>query len=129
MTSLGLANTLLGVDAIRGRRLIGSDLNEAGLLSLLDEMDAQGIPTKVIVTVIGGQGYVFGRGNQQLSHRVLRRVGKENILIVATESKMLALNGKPLLVDTGDAEVNEMLTGYAKVITSLNRTMAYRISC
>jgi predicted polyphosphate/ATP-dependent NAD kinase len=129
MTSLGLANTLLGVDAIRGRRLIGSDLNEAGLLTLLDEMDALGIPTKVIVTVIGGQGYVFGRGNQQISHRVLRRVGKENIVIVATESKMLALNGKPLLVDTGDAEVNQMLTGYAKIITSLNRKMAYRISC
>ncbi|NLT48360.1 MAG: ATP-NAD kinase, partial [Clostridiales bacterium] len=78
--------------------------------------------------VIGGQGYVFGRGNQQLSHRVLKRVGKDNIIIAATEAKMIALGGKPLLVDTGDITVNEQLSGYVKVITSMNRQMAYRVA-
>lgn len=128
MDLLGLKNTLLGVDAVLNKQLVGSDLNEAGLLKLLDEMESRGIPVKVIVTVIGGQGYLFGRGNQQLSHRVLRRVGKENIIVGATESKMIALGGKPLLVDTGDAEVNEMLSGYVKVITSMNRQMVYRVA-
>lgn len=127
MDTLGIPNTLLGVDAVLNGELIGSDLNEAGLLALLDRMEEQGVPSKIVVTVIGGQGYVFGRGNQQLSHRVIRRVGKENIVIGATESKLIALNGKPLLVDTGDADVNQMLSGYVKVITAMNRKMAYRV--
>ena len=128
MDILGLKNTLLGVDAVLNRELIGCDLNEAGLLGLLDRMESKGIPVKVVVTVIGGQGYVFGRGNQQLSHRVLSRVGKDNIIIAATETKMIALGGKPLLVDTGDAAFNELLAGYVKVITSMNRQMAYRVA-
>lgn len=128
MDVLGLKNTLLGVDAVLNRKLVGSDLNESALLELLDEMDSKGIPAKVVVTVIGGQGYVFGRGNQQLSHRVLKRVGKDNIIIAATEAKMIALGGKPLLVDTGDVTVNEQLSGYVKVITSMNRQMAYRVA-
>lgn len=128
MESLGLKNTLLGVDAVLDGRLIGSDLNESGLIKLADEMLDRGIGIKVVVTVIGGQGYVFGRGNQQLSHKVLRKIGKENIIIAATESKMIALGGKPLLVDTGDTDFNEYLSGYVKVITSMNRQMAYKVS-
>lgn len=128
MDALGLKNTLLGVDAVLNKELIASDLNESGLLELLDKMDQASMRVKVVVTVIGGQGYVFGRGNQQLSHRVLRRIGKENIIIAATESKMIALGGKPLLVDTGDNEFNKYLSGYVKVITSMNRQMAYRVA-
>lgn len=128
MDLLGLKNTLLGVDAVLNGSLVGNDFNEAGLLSLLDKMEEKEIPVKVIVTVIGGQGYIFGRGNQQLSHRVLRRIGKNNLIVVATESKMIALGGKPLLVDTGDPEVNQQFSGYVKVITAINRTMAYPIA-
>lgn len=128
MDMLGLENTLLGVDAVLNRQLVGSDLNEAGILELLDQMETKGVSAKIVVTVIGGQGYVFGRGNQQISHKVIARVGIENIIIAASESKMIALNGKPLLVDTGDARINEMLSGYVKVITAMNRQMAYRIA-
>lgn len=128
MDMLGLANTLLGVDAVLNRQLVGSDLNEAGILDLLDQMERKGVSAKIVVTVIGGQGYVFGRGNQQISHKVIAGAGKENIIIAASESKMIALNGKPLLVDTGDARINEMLSGYVKVITAMNRQMAYRIA-
>ncbi len=128
MDMLGLENTLLGVDAVLNRRLVGSDLNEAGILELLDQMERKGVSAKIVVTVIGGQGYVFGRGNQQISHRVIARAGKENIIIAASESKMIALCGKPLLVDTGDARINEMISGYVKVITAMNRQMAYRIA-
>lgn len=128
MDLLGLKNTLLGVDAVLNGSMVGKDLNETSLLSLLDDMEAKEIPVKVIVTVIGGQGYIFGRGNQQLSHRVLRRIGKPNLIVVATESKMIALGGKPLLVDTGDGEVNQQFAGYVKVITAIHRTMAYPVS-
>ncbi|HZK02490.1 MAG TPA: ATP-NAD kinase family protein [Anaerovoracaceae bacterium] len=128
MDSLNLDNTLLGVDAVLNRRLVGLDLNENKLLELLCEMDAKGIGAKAVVTVIGGQGYVFGRGNQQLSHKVLSKIGRENIIIGATEGKMIALGGKPLLVDTGDFEFDKYLSGYVKVVTSFNKYMAYRIS-
>lgn len=128
MNLLGLKYTLLGVDAVLNGALVGNDLNETSLLSLLDQMEEKSIPVKVIVTVIGGQGYIFGRGNQQLSHRVLRRIGKSNLIVVATESKILALDGKPLLVDTGDGEVNQQFSGYVKVITALNRFTAYPVT-
>ncbi len=129
MDILHLKSTLLGVDVIFNRQLIRSDVNERGLLELLDQMEGRAVRSRIIVTVIGGQGYVFGRGNQQISDRVIRRVGKDNMIIVATERKMIALNGKPLLVDTGDGELDRDLSGYVKVITAQNRQMAYRLTC
>ena len=80
-----------------------------------------------MVTVIGGQGYVFGRGNQQLSPEVIRKVGKDNIRIVATRDKLQALNRRPLLVDTGDDELNQMLKGYYHVLVSYDREVMYRL--
>ena len=112
MEKLGLEHTLLGVDAVYQRRLAGADLNESQLLGLIKEKK-----TNIIVSVIGGQGYIFGRGNQQISPNVVKKVGKENIIVVATKHKILSLQGNTLLVDTGDEEVNLMFNGYIKVIT------------
>ena len=123
MNKLGLPNTLLGVDAVFRKKLIGSDLNETLLLNILANQKA-----KIVVTVIGGQGHVFGRGNQQISPEVIRRVGKENIVIAATEAKILALKGKPLRVDTGDAGVDAMLKGYARVVVGLHKRLVCRIA-
>jgi len=123
MSKLGLPNTLLGIDAVFKKQLVGSDLNESRLLELLKNRKG-----KIVVTVIGGQGHVFGRGNQQISPAVIKSVGTENIIIVATENKLLGLNGQPLLVDTGDAAVNQMLRGYAKVVVGLHRRIVYRVS-
>jgi len=119
---LGLSKTLLGVDVVLNGELIAADANEEKLLELVEGKEA-----RVIVTVIGGQGFVFGRGNQQISPQVIRSVGSQNITIIATPGKLAALQGRPLLVDTGDPEVDEMLCGYAKVVTEYGRRVVYRV--
>ena len=123
MEKLGLRDTLLGVDAVHQKRLIGSDLNETQLLEIIENRKA-----KIIVTVIGGQGFIFGRGNQQISPSVIRKVGRENIIVVATRNKIFALGGSPLLVDTGDEGADKMLTGYMKVVTGLNERLLLKVA-
>ena len=119
MERLGLPNTLLGVDAVRDLELAGSDLNESQLLKLLEDREG-----RIIVSIIGRQGFVFGRGNQQISSEVIKKVGRNNIIILATMEKILTLGGEPLLVDTGDMEVDKSLAGYLQVITGFReRTM------
>jgi predicted polyphosphate/ATP-dependent NAD kinase len=112
---LGIHKTLLGVDVVSKRRIVAEDVNEAQLLKLIEQKKA-----KIVVTPIGGQGYIFGRGNQQISPRVIREVGRDNIIIAATKTKLNTIVGRPLLVDTGDIEVDGMLAGYMKV------TVGYR---
>ncbi len=123
MDRLGLPKTLLGVDALRDRRLAGSDLTESRLLALLDEAGE----ACIVVTVIGGQGHIFGRGNQQISPRVLARVGLENVIVVASQTKLLSLDGGPLLVDTGDPAVDASFPPYMKVVTGLGERTMYPV--
>jgi predicted polyphosphate/ATP-dependent NAD kinase len=120
---LGLEKTLIGVDVLRNRQWVGVDVNEAQLL----ECVSRG-PTKIVITPIGGQGYLFGRGNQQISPRVITAVGADNILVVGTRQKIYALSGRPLLVDTGDPEVDELLSGYVSVITGYDERMVYPVA-
>jgi predicted polyphosphate/ATP-dependent NAD kinase len=120
---LGVAGTLLGVDAVDGARLVGADLNEAQILALLDGREA-----KLVVGVVGGQGYVFGRGNQQLSPAVIRRVGLDNIDVVAALDKVLALDPPTLRVDTGDPELDGELSGFRPVRIAPNRTLVLNVS-
>jgi predicted polyphosphate/ATP-dependent NAD kinase len=123
LEAVGAEKTVLGVDVVRERELVVADADEETLLRL-----ASHEPASVIVTPVGGQGFVFGRGNQQLSARVLREVGLENVVVVATESKLAALAGRPLLVDTGDARLDRELAGYVRVVTGYDREVVYRVS-
>jgi len=123
MDSLGLDNTLLGVDLIENGELIGQDLTAQQLLEM-----TSGHETKLVITVIGGQGHIIGRGNQQLSAELLRRLGRENIIVVATKSKMKELDGRPLIVDSGDAELNHQLAGLIPVTTGYRDSILYRVA-
>lgn len=122
MEEAGFDNTLLGVDLVLDQQLIASDVTEPELWQHLQSHNA-----KLVITVIGGQGHILGRGNQQLSPRVIRAIGKDNIFIVATKSKLAALNGKPLIVDTGDDELNQSLSGFIPVVTGYKDQVLYPV--
>ena len=121
---LGITKTLLGVDLVFRRSLVGSDLNEEQLLRLIDQKKV-----KIIVSPIGRQGFIFGRGNPQISPAVIGKVGKQNILIIATRSKLSSIGpSRLLLVDTGDEETDRMLSGYKRVIIGFNEEAILKIS-
>ena len=80
-----------------------------------------------MVTVIGGQGHIFGRGNQQISPAVIRRAGRAAVLVIATQTKLLSLEGRPLLADTGDPALDAELAGYVKVVTGLGERTMYKL--
>lgn len=120
---LGFPGTLLGVDAVRRGRLIEADVAEKRILELLD--DSEG---RIVVSIVGGQGFLFGRGNQQFSPAVIRRVGRARIVVVASMDKLAALNGRPLLVDTGDETLDGELAGFITVRTGARRSARYRVA-
>ena len=109
---LGVEKTLLGVDALYNGKIIGKDLGEKEILDLLERYPR----AKIIITPIGSQGFIFGRGNQQFSAKVLKRVGKENIIIIATPRKIGEI--KKLRIDI---ENGEDLKGYYKVLIGYGR--------
>ncbi len=123
MDHLGLENTLLGVDLIENGQLIGSDLTAQQLLEM-----TEGINTRLVITVIGGQGHIIGRGNQQLSVELLKRLGRENMIVVATKSKIKQLEGRPLIVDSGDAALNHQLSGLIRIVTGYRDAILYRVA-
>jgi predicted polyphosphate/ATP-dependent NAD kinase len=127
MRLLDLPCTLLGVDAVRDRQLVASDLTETDALRMVSEANAAGPGAAIVVTVIGGQGHIFGRGNQQLSPHVVRAVGKDKIIVVATQSKLLSLDGAPLRLDTGDEALDAELAGWIKVISGHSQRTMYRV--
>ncbi len=97
--------TLLGVDLFQNKKIIAYDVNEKQIIQAI-----KGKATKIIVTPIGGQGFIFGRGNQQISSKVIRQVGLDNVLVVATKSKLDRL--KSLRVDTGDLELDNQFRAH-----------------
>lgn len=124
LQELGLEGSLLGVDILFNNELIAVDVTASQILEQLEQFSG---PTKIIVTAIGGQGHVLGRGNQQFTPDVLKRIGKENIIIIAARGKILALNGRPLLLDTNDPHLDKSFSGYVRVITGYNESIMYPV--
>jgi predicted polyphosphate/ATP-dependent NAD kinase len=150
LAELGLEKTLLGVDAVLDGRLVARDAGEAELLEAI-----RGRPASVVVSPVGGQGYLLGRGNQQISPRVLRAVlglagedfpgeaaagatsaaaepapvggGAPALVVASAPEKLHALAGRPLLVDTGDAAVDRALAGHLRVVTGYREEAVYRV--
>jgi predicted polyphosphate/ATP-dependent NAD kinase len=122
---LGVEKTLLGVDLYKDGEIIARDVTAAQVARAVGDNEGH---TSIVVTPIGGQGHIFGRGNQQISPSVIREAGKDAIVVVATTNKLAALRGRPLLVDTGDPEVDDMLSGYIRVVTGINMESVYRVS-
>jgi predicted polyphosphate/ATP-dependent NAD kinase len=121
---LGFEGTLLGVDIVRDGRLVAADVGEQRLLEELAAYPG----ARIVVTPIGGQGYLFGRGNQQLSARVVRAAGIRNVIVVATPDKLAALAGRPLLVDLDDEDLDRALAGYIAVATGPGQRAMYAVA-
>lgn len=130
LEELGAEGTLLGVDLWHGDTLLAKDVNALQVQQAIEDHRGQRkeAPAKIILTAIGGQGHLIGRGNQQLSPAVLQLVGRDNLLVVATKTKITELGGRPLLIDSGDATLDEQWSGFIRVVTGYRDEILYPLS-
>ncbi len=119
---LGVKKTTLGVDVYHDGK-VHTDVNERAILELVKDFSK----TWIIVSPIGHQGMLFGRGNQQISPGIIQRVGKDNIIVISTPSKLKGIAGEVFRVDTGDSQVDDMLRGYIRVVTDYNEMRLIKI--
>ena len=118
--NLGLETTLLGVDVIENGQVLAHDVTEAQLFELVE-----GHPSRLLVTAIGGQGHILGRGNQQISPRVVRAIGLDHLRVVATKRKLGTLQGRPLLVDSGDPQLDDSFPAAVRVWAGYKEELLY----
>ncbi len=124
MDALDLTNSLLGIDWVHQEQLMQSDLTESDILKVIEEHPTK---IKIVITIIGGQGHILGRGNHQISANVMSQLDKADLIIIATRNKISQLNNKPLVVDTDDPLINQKLSGLARVICGYEDEIYYRI--
>ena len=121
-SKIGVPKTLLGVDAIMDGKVLGTDLAEKELIEeLLRHKES-----RIVVTPIGSQGFILGRGNQQISPAVIRLVGTENVLVVSSPSKLATI--ERLRVDTGDSDLDREFGGYRRVLVGRGRWKMIKVS-
>jgi predicted polyphosphate/ATP-dependent NAD kinase len=123
LAALGLDGSLLGVDLVIDRKLVGTDLGEADLLRL-----SAGCELGIIVGVTGGQGFIFGRGNQPISPGIIRRAGRDGLIVLAGARKLACLETRRLLLDTGDPGLDAALQGYMQIVTGPGERAVMRVS-
>jgi predicted polyphosphate/ATP-dependent NAD kinase len=108
---LGIKKTLLGVDAILNGALLAADADEKTLLDLVRHYP----DARIIVSLIGAQGFILGRGSQQISSAVVRSVGVSRVIVVATPHK---LRETPVLhVDSGDPAIDALFGSSVQIIS------------
>ncbi len=120
---LEVSKTLLGIDAVYNGDLVGSDVNENEILQILKEYKNK----EIIVTPIGGNGFIFGRGSKQFTPDVIRKVGTNNIRIIGDKSKIRELES--LRVDTGDVDLDRELCGNFLVVTGYKEEVFMEVKC
>ena len=120
---LGVTKTLLGVDAVIDGSVEGTDLNEQGMLQLFKRYERM----KIIVTPIGGNGFIFGRGNKQFTPEVIKYVGRENIMLAGSRDKLNKLDC--LRVDTGDFELDRQLAGFMDITVGYKHSKVMPVRC
>ncbi|TFF85967.1 MAG: ATP-NAD kinase [Promethearchaeota archaeon] len=108
---LNQEKSILGVDLLRNKEIIAKDLNEEEILKIIDEDK-----TKIIISPIGRQGFILGRGNLQLSPAVITKVGIQNIIIISTKYKLHTIPNQNLRTDIRDLELDDKIRGLYKVI-------------
>ena len=132
--ALGVPKTLIGADVVESvaPQAASQATSQAVARAVVVAADASatiireallGRQASIVVTPVGGQGFLFGRGNQQIPPDIIRSVGREGLIVVATARKLAELGGRPLLVDTGDGDVDSELTGYVSVVTGYRERM------
>ena len=112
---------MLGVDLWCNGEQVGVDVREQQLFAAVIQYPDTGI----YLSVIGGQGVVLGRGNQQLSPRVIRAAGLGSLHFIATQKRLEALAGRPLLLDSGDDTLDRELSGFRRVICGYEDAVLY----
>lgn len=118
---LGVEKTVLGFDAIYRGRVVGKDLWGRYMLEIVSRFSRR----KLVLTPIGGQGFLIGRGNKQLTPEVLSLFSKEDLIVVATPRKLSKL--RYLIIDTGDEELDTRFSGYHRVVTGYREFTIVRI--
>jgi predicted polyphosphate/ATP-dependent NAD kinase len=122
--ALGVTPTLLGVDVLEGSRQIGRDVDAAWLERCVGERTG---PVTLVLSFTRRQGFLLGRGNLQLTPALLRRIGRERVWVVGTRTKLLSLDGRPLLVDTDDTELDAAWAGLVEIVAGYDDRLWYRI--
>ena len=125
MHQLGLDNSLLGFDLVCDQTLVASDVTEQDLIASINDHKGE---VKVVLTATGGQGQLIGRGNQQLSAAVLALLDKSALIIVATKTKIVELEGRPLRIDSSDLAIDRKFSGFYSVITGYRDYIMYALS-
>ncbi len=113
--------TLLGVDVAQGSRVIARDVDAATLRAMVAG------PARIVLTVVGGQGFILGRGNQQIAADIIRAVGPGRIDVICNPAKLAALDPPELTVDTDDPTLDAALAGYWPIITGPGRRQVMRV--
>ena len=117
------AGTLLGVDVIDVNGHANFDVDAKALAAL-----APAAQTLLVTSFLRGQGFLFGRGNRQLSAAWLSALPASGLCVVASRSKLATLDGRPLLVDTGDGELDERLCGVVRITAGFEDDLLYRVA-
>lgn len=120
----GIQTTLLGVDLIVDGTCSAVDVDMATISQAVAQHRG---PVYVVVTAIGGQGHIIGRGNQQISCEILKNIGRDHLLVVATKTKLRSLQGRPMIMDSGDAGLDYDWRGYISVICGYHDLVLYAL--